>query len=187
MDIKNLQQLRTEKGWTRKNLADKLAVSVKTIQAWEQGFRVPRQSTLNMLNKTFEEDGIIAFEKDSTTTFEKDSTTTFEKDDTTVFNKFFGIGLNMKPNIKIVRLYASEEKLNSFVNLLYYLKEGGKLNGYSLFKLQTIDITPEDLLANNEIVKFSQIKDLEITKVYQKGLSIKDIKNCQLRANVLEG
>lgn len=179
MDIKNLQQLRTEKGWTRKNLADKLAVSVKTIQSWEQGFRVPRQSTLNLLNKIFEEDDTIAFETDSTTTFEKDGTT--------VFNKFFGIGLNMKPNIKIVRLYASEEKLNSFVNLLYYLKEGGKLNGYSLFKLQTIDITPEDLLANNEIVKFSQIKDLEITKVYQKGLSIKAIKECQLRANVLEG
>lgn len=171
MDIKNLKEIREQKGWTRKNLADKLAVSVKTIQAWEQGFRVPRQSTLNMLNKIFEEDGIIAFEKDSTT----------------VFSKFFGIGLNMKPNIKIVRLYASEEKLNSFVNLLYYLKEGSKLNGYSLFKLHTIDITPEDLLANNEIVKFSQIKDLEITKVYQKGLSIKAIKECQLRANVLEG
>lgn len=171
MDIKNLKAIREQKGWTRKNLADKLAVSVKTIQAWEQGFRVPRQSTLNMLNKIFEEDGIIAFEKDSTT----------------VFSKFFGIGLNMKPNIKIVRLYASEEKLNSFVNLLYYLKEGSKLNGYSLFKLHTIDITPKDLLANNETIQFSQIKDLEITKVYQKGLSIKDIKNCQLRANVLEG
>lgn len=171
MDIKNLKKIREQKGWTRKNLADKLAVSVKTIQAWEQGFRVPRQSTLNMLNKIFEEDGIIAFEKNGTT----------------VFSKFFGIGLNMKPNIKIVRLYASEEKLNSFVNLLYYLKEGSKLNGYSLFKLHTIDITPKDLLANNETIQFSQIKDLEITKVYQKGLSIKDIKNCQLRANVLEG
>lgn len=179
MDIKNLKEIREQKGWTRKNLADKLAVSVKTIQAWEQGFRVPRQSTLNILNKIFEEDDIIAFEKDSTTTFEKNGTT--------VFSKFFGIGLNMKPNIKIVRLYASEEKLNNFVNLLSYLKDGSKLNGYSLFKLQTIDITARDLLANNEIVKFSQIKDLEITKVYQKGLSIKDIRNCQLRANVLEG
>lgn len=166
MDIKNLKEIREQKGWTRKNLADKLAVSVKTIQAWEQGFRVPRQSTLNMLDKLFKEDNNVT---------------------QTVFSKFFGIGLNMKPNIKIVRLYASEEKLNSFVNLLYYLKEGSKLNGYSLFKLHTIDITPEDLLANNEIVKFSQIKDLEITKVYQKGLSIKAIKECQLRANVLEG
>lgn len=166
MDIKNLQQLRTEKGWTRKNLADKLAVSVKTIQSWEQGFRVPRQSTLNMLNKIFEEDNNVT---------------------QTVFNNFFGIGLSMKPNIKIVRLYASEEKLNNFVNLLAYLKDGSKLNGYSLFKLHTIDISPKDLLANNETIQFSQIKDLEITKVYQKGLSIKDIKNCQLRANVLEG
>lgn len=166
MDIKNLQQLRTEKGWTRKNLADKLAVSVKTIQSWEQGFRVPRQSTLNMLNKIFEEDNNVT---------------------QTVFNNFFGIGLSMKPDTKIVRLYASEEKLNNFVNLLSYLKEGSKLNGYSLFKLHTIDISPKDLLANNETIQFSQIKDLEITKVYQKGLSIKDIKNCQLRANVLEG
>lgn len=170
MNIKNLKKMREQKGWTRKNLADKLAVSVKTIQAWEQGFRVPRPSTLNMLNKIFE----------------KDSTTVFEKDGITVFNKFFGIGLNMKPNIKIVRLYASKEKLNNFVNLLSYLKDGSKLNGYSLFNLQTIDITPEDLLTNNEIIQFSKIKDLEITKVYQKGLSIKDIRNCQLRANVLE-
>ncbi len=166
MDIKNLQQLRTEKGWTRKNLADKLAVSVKTVQAWEQGFRVPRQSTLSMLDKLFKEDNNVT---------------------QTVFNNFFGIGLSMKPNIKIVRLYASEEKLNNFVNLLAYLKDGSKLNGYSLFKLHTIDISPKDLLANNETIQFSQIKDLEITKVYQKGLSIKDIKNCQLRANVLEG
>lgn len=166
MDIKNLQQLRTEKGWTRKNLADKLAVSVKTIQAWEQGFRVPRQSTLNMLNKIFEEDNNVT---------------------QTVFNNFFGIGLSMKPDIKIVRLYASEEKLNNFVNLLANLDNDSKLNGYSLFKLKTIDITIDDLLLNNEIVKFSQIKDLEITKVYQKGLSIKAIKECQLRANVLEG
>lgn len=171
MDIKELKKIREEKGWSQKNLADKLAVSVKTVQAWEQGFRVPRPSTLNMLNKIFEEDGTI----------------TFEKDGTTVFNKFFGIGLNMKPNIKIVRLYASKEKLNNFVNLLSYLKDGSKLNGYSLFNSQTIDITPEDLLANNEIIQFSKIKDLEITKVYQKGLSIKDIRNCQLRANVLEG
>lgn len=166
MDIKNLQQLRTGKGWTRKNLADKLAVSVKTIQAWEQGFRVPRQSTLNMLNKIFEEDNNVT---------------------QTVFNNFFGIGLSMKPDIKIVRLYASEEKLNNFVNLLANLDNDSKLNGYSLFKLKTIDITIDDLLLNNEIVKFSQIKDLEITKVYQKGLSIKAIKECQLRANVLEG
>jgi transcriptional regulator with XRE-family HTH domain len=166
MDIKNLQQLRTEKGWTRKNLADKLAVSVKTVQAWEQGFRVPRPSTLSMLDKLFKEDNNVT---------------------QTVFNNFFGIGLSMKPNIKIVRLYASEEKLNNFVNLLAYLKDGSKLNGYSLFKLHTIDISPKDLLANNETIQFSQIKDLEITKVYQKGLSIKDIKNCQLRANVLEG
>lgn len=166
MDIKNLQQLRTEKGWTRKNLADKLAVSVKTIQSWEQGFRVPRQSTLNMLNKIFEEDNNVT---------------------QTVFNNFFGIGLSMKPDIKIVRLYASEEKLNNFVNLLANLDNDSKLNGYSLFKLKTIDITIDDLLLNNEIVKFSQIKDLEITKVYQKGLSIKAIKECQLRANVLEG
>lgn len=179
MDIKKLKKIREKKGWSQKNLADKLAVSVKTIQAWEQGFRVPRPSTLNMLNKIFAEDGTI--------TFEKDSTTVFEKDGITVFNKFFGIGLNMKPNIKIVRLYASKEKLNNFVNLLSYLKDGSKLNGYSLFNLQTIDITPEDLLANNEIIQFSKIKDLEITKVYQKGLSIKDIRNCQLRANVLEG
>lgn len=166
MDIKNLQQLRTEKGWTRKNLADKLAVSVKTVQAWEQGFRVPRPSTLSMLDKLFKEDNNVT---------------------QTVFNNFFGIGLSMKPNIKIVRLYASEEKLNNFVNLLAYLKDGSKLNGYSLFKLHTIDISPKDLLANNETIQFSQIKNLEITKVYQKGLSIKDIKNCQLRANVLEG
>lgn len=166
MDIKNLQQLRTEKGWTRKNLADKLAVSVKTVQAWEQGFRVPRPSTLSMLDKLFKEDNNVT---------------------QTVFNNFFGIGLSMKPNIKIVRLYASEEKLNNFVNLLAYLKDDSKLNGYSLFKLHTIDISPKDLLANNETIQFSQIKDLEITKVYQKGLSIKDIKNCQLRANVLEG
>lgn len=166
MDIKNLQQLRTEKGWTRKNLADKLAVSVKTIQAWEQGFRVPRPSTLIMLDKLFKEDNNVT---------------------QTVFNNFFGIGLSMKPNIKIVRLYASEEKLNNFVNLLAYLKDGSKLNGYSLFKLHTIDISPKDLLANNETIQFSQIKDIEITKVYQKGLSIKDIRNCQLRANVLEG
>ena len=166
MDIKNLKEIREQKGWTRKNLADKLAVSVKTIQAWEQGFRVPRPSTLSMLDKLFKEDNNVT---------------------QTVFNNFFGIGLSMKPDIKIVRLYASEEKLNNFVNLLSYLKDGSKLNGYSLFKLQTIDITPEDLLANNEIVKFSQIKDLEITKVYQKGLSINAIKECQLRANVLEG
>lgn len=166
MDIKNLQQLRTEKGWTRKKLADKLAVSVKTVQAWEQGFRVPRPSTLSMLDKLFKEDNNVT---------------------QTVYNNFFGIGLSMKPDIKIVRLYASEEKLNNFVNLLSYLKDGSKLNGYSLFKLHTIDITPEDLLANNETIKFSQIKDIEITKVYQKGLSIKDIRNCQLRANVLEG
>lgn len=59
MDIKNLKEIREQKGWTRKNLADKLAVSVKTIQAWEQGFRVPRQSTLNMLDKLFKEDNNV--------------------------------------------------------------------------------------------------------------------------------
>lgn len=165
MDIKKLKETREQKGWTRKNLADKLAVSIKTVQAWEQGFRVPRPSALNMLNQLFAEDVNAKH----------------------VFNIFFGIGLNMKPNIKIVRLYASEEKLNNFVKILSNLDNDNNLNGYSLFKLQTIDITPEDLLANNEIVKFSQIKDLEITKVYQKGLSIKAIKECQLRANVLEG
>lgn len=165
MDIKKLKETREQKGWTRKQLADKLAVSVKTVQSWEQGFRVPRPSALNMLTKLFEED-----------------TNTKQ-----IFNNFFGIALNMKPNIKIVRLYASEEKLNNFVKLLSNLDNDNNLNGYSLFKLQTIDITSEDLLANNEIVKFSQIKDLEITKVYQKGLSIKEIKGCQLRANVLEG
>ena len=31
MDIKNLKEIREQKGWTRKNLADKLAVSVKTM------------------------------------------------------------------------------------------------------------------------------------------------------------
>lgn len=165
MDIKKLKETREQKGWTRKNLADKLAVSVKTVQAWEQGFRVPRPSALNMLTKLFEED-----------------TNTKQ-----IFNDFFGIALNMKPNIKIVRLYASEEKLNNFVNLLANLDNDSKLNGYSLFKLKTIDITIDDLLLNNETVKFNQIKDIEITKVYQKGLSIKDINSCQLRANVLEG
>lgn len=165
MDIKKLKEIREQKGWTRKNLADKLAVSVKTIQSWEQGFRVPRPSALNMLNQLFEED--INTKQ--------------------VFNIFFGIGLNMKPDIKVVRLYASEEKLNNFVKLLANLDNNNNLNGYSLFKLKTIDVTANDLLLNNEIVKFSQIKDIEITKVYQKGLSIKDIKNCQLRANVLEG
>ena len=96
MDIKKLKETREQKGWTRKQLADKLAVSVKTVQSWEQGFRVPRPSALNMLTKLFEED-----------------TNTKQ-----IFNNFFGIALNMKPNIKIVRLYASEEKLNNFVKLL---------------------------------------------------------------------
>ena len=162
MDIKNLKEMRKQKGWTRKNLADKLAVSVKTVQAWEQGFRVPRPSALLMLEELFN-----------------------KNKQETVFNKFVGIGINMESNVKIVRLYTNEEKLNSFVKLLLSIGDD-KLNGYSLFILKTIDITSEDLLSSNEIIDFSKIQDIEITKVYKKGLSINDIKRCQLRVNVLE-
>ena len=41
MNIEELKNFRTKKGWTRKQLADKLAVSVKTIQAiCKQGIKL---------------------------------------------------------------------------------------------------------------------------------------------------
>lgn len=160
MDIKELKKLRIKNSWTQKNLADKLAVSVRTIQAWEQGIRVPRESILVLLDKMFD-DKVKATEN--------------------IYNKFYGIALNMKPDIKIVRIYAHENNRDNFISLISSLESNNKLNGYSLFKLITFDISIDDLLINNDIIKFSQIKDIEITQVYKRSLSIKDIKKCQLR------
>lgn len=160
MDIKELKKLRIKNSWTQKNLADKLAVSVRTIQAWEQGIRVPRESILVLLDKIFD-DKVEAIGN--------------------IYNKFYGIALNMKPDIKIVRMYTCENNRDTFVSFISSLENNNRLNGYSLFKLTTYDILIDDLLMNNDIIKFSQIKDIEITQVYQKGLLIKDIKKCQLR------
>ena len=163
MDIKELRSLRESKNWTRKNLADKLAVSVSTVQSWEQGTKIPRPVTIQAIERLF---------KNS----EKYKT----------INTFYGIVLNMKPNIKIAMLYTNQEELNNFMENISALEKGDNLNGYSIITIKTTDIIPKELFFNNCEIKFSQIKDVEVTRVFGKGLSIKDIKSCQLRVNLDE-
>lgn len=162
MNIEELKNFRTKKGWTRKQLADKLAVSVKTIQAWEQGFKNPRPSMLALLDNLFA-----------------------EKETYSILNKFWGIALNLKPNTKLVRLYTSKEELD---NLLHIVKiaNGDNLNGYTIFTVKTNDLEATDLLLNDEILKYSVIKDIEIIETYKKALTEKQIKECKLRVRLNE-
>jgi transcriptional regulator with XRE-family HTH domain len=162
MNIEELKNFRTKKGWTRKQLADKLAVSVKTIQAWEQGFKNPRPSMLALLDNLFAEKEIYS-----------------------ILNNFWGIALNLKPNTKLVRLYTSKEELD---NLLHIVKiaNGDNLNGYTIFTVKTNDLEATDLLLNDEILKYSVIKDIEIIETYKKALTEKQIKECKLRVRLNE-
>lgn len=162
MNIEELKNFRTKKGWTRKQLADKLAVSVKTIQAWEQGFKNPRPSMLALLDNLFA-----------------------EKETYSILNHFWGIALNLKPNTKLVRLYTSKEELD---NLLHIVKiaNGDNLNGYTIFTVKTNDLEATDLLLNDEILKYSVIKDIEIIETYKKALTEKQIKECKLRVRLNE-
>ena len=162
MNIEELKNLRTKKGWTRKQLADKLAISVKTIQAWEQGFKNPRPSMLVLLDNLF-----------------------VEKETYSILNHFWGIALNLKPNTKLVRLYTSKEELD---NLLHIVKiaNGNNLNGYTIFTVKTSDLEATDLLLNDEILKYSDIKSIEIIETYKKALTIKQIKECKLRVRLNE-
>lgn len=162
MNIEELKNFRTKKGWTRKQLADKLAVSVKTIQAWEQGFKNPRPSMLALLDNLFAEKEIYS-----------------------ILNNFWGIALNLKPNTKLVRLYTSKEELD---NLLHIVKiaNGNNLNGYTIFIVKTNDLEATDLLLNDEILKYSDIKSIEIIETYKKALTIKQIKECKLRVRLNE-
>ena len=162
MNIEELKNFRTKKGWTRKQLADKLAVSVKTIQAWEQGFKNPRPSMLALLDNLFAEKEIYS-----------------------ILNNFWGIALNLKPNTKLVRLYTSKEELD---NLLHIVKiaNGDNLNGYTIFTVKTNYLEATDLLLNDEILKYSVIKDIEIIETYKKALTEKQIKECKLRVRLNE-
>lgn len=162
MNIEELKNFRTKKGWTRKQLADKLAVSVKTIQAWEQGFKNPRPSMLALLDNLFA-----------------------EKETYSILNNFWGIALNLKPNTKLVRLYTSKEELD---NLLHIVKiaNGNNLNGYTIFTVKTSDLEATDLLLNDEILKYSDIKSIEMIETYKKALTIKQIKECKLRVRLNE-
>lgn len=162
MNIEELKNFRTKKGWTRKQLADKLAVSVKTIQAWEQGFKNPRPSMLALLDNLFA-----------------------KKETYSILNNFWGIALNLKPNTKLVRLYTSKEELD---NLLHIVKiaNGNNLNGYTIFIVKTNDLEATDLLLNDEILKYSDIKSIEIIETYKKALTIKQIKECKLRVRLNE-
>ena len=162
MNIEELKNFRTKKGWTRKQLADKLAVSVKTIQAWEQGFKNPRPSMLALLDNLFA-----------------------EKETYSILNNFWCIALNLKPNTKLVRLYTSKEELD---NLLHIVKiaNGNNLNGYTIFTVKTSDLEATDLLLNDEILKYSDIKSIEIIETYKKALTIKQIKECKLRVRLNE-
>lgn len=46
-----LSQLRKEKGWTQKDLAEKLYVSDKAVSKWERGLSVPDVSLLMPLSE----------------------------------------------------------------------------------------------------------------------------------------
>lgn len=162
MDIKELRSLREGKGWTRKQLAEKLAVSVSTVQSWEQGNKIPRPVTIQAIEKLFS-----------------------QTEPYSTLNKFFGVALNMKPNIIITILYINKGELDSFIENIDGLKKENNLNGYSLFNVQTVDLEPKELFINNEI-RFSQIKDIEITKVVGKSFSLGQIKNSQLRVKLDE-
>ena len=50
---KNIKSLRTEKGWTQKELSEKLGVTIKTISYFELGERQPSRETLIKLAEIF--------------------------------------------------------------------------------------------------------------------------------------
>ena len=86
-----------------------------------------------------------------------------------------GYSFKLKPNTKLVRLYTSKEELD---NLLHIVKiaNGDNLNGYTIFTVKTNDLEATDLLLNDEILKYSVIKDIEIIETYKKALTEKQIK-----------
>lgn len=47
----NLKQIRKSKNLTRKQISDKLGVSINTVASWEQGIRTPPLKRINDLIK----------------------------------------------------------------------------------------------------------------------------------------
>ena len=66
------------------------------------------------------------------------------------------------------------------------IANGDNLNGYTIFTVKTNDLEATDLLLNDEILKYSVIKDIEIIETYKKALTEKQIKECKLRVRLNE-
>ena len=49
---KRIQKLRKEKGWTQKDLADKLSVTDKSVSKWERGLNYPDMAMLEPLARS---------------------------------------------------------------------------------------------------------------------------------------
>jgi transcriptional regulator with XRE-family HTH domain len=46
---KKIRELRFRRGWTPKDLARQIGVSVRTVQRWERGSHLPRLDTMELL------------------------------------------------------------------------------------------------------------------------------------------
>jgi len=46
---KKIRELRFRRGWTPKDLAGQIGVSVRTVQRWERGSHLPRLETMELL------------------------------------------------------------------------------------------------------------------------------------------
>lgn len=63
-----LKKLRMEKGWTQKELSEKIGVSKTAVASWEQGARIPKVDTLEDLADLFNVDmNYLLGETDKTT------------------------------------------------------------------------------------------------------------------------
>jgi len=63
-----LKKLRMEKGWTQKDLSEKIGVSKTAVASWEQGARIPKVDTLEDLADVFNVDmNYLLGETDKTT------------------------------------------------------------------------------------------------------------------------
>ena len=51
---KRIQTLRKDKGWTQKDLADRICVSDKAVSKWERGLNYPDMAILEPLAKTLD-------------------------------------------------------------------------------------------------------------------------------------
>ena len=55
METKNvILELRTQKGWSQDELAEKVFVTRQAVSRWENGETVPNTETLKLLSKLFD-------------------------------------------------------------------------------------------------------------------------------------